>query len=302
MLEHKPSSAHLKFPSVVSIQLPMSENQNSEIQRKLQGRTLKVYVYLQKKKDPSGIREIQRDLALSSPSVADYQIEKLVEMGLAARDSYGRAYLTKHVKVKALQSYVNVGQFTVPRLAFYASIFTAISVFYFVLNINSLTVYGFAVPAAAAAIFWYESVKTWRHEAIASIPTKTYRQHDNHDFWVSLIPGLGALAVFIASAYFLFYYIEPSSPVPAMPPIDPDSQLPAQISQPTAINDMLQSSAQTAGPGGSHGQLVSNFPPSFLTTFLFAGAVVAGFLVYVLVRYRYRNDVLAVEQNKETRI
>jgi predicted DNA-binding transcriptional regulator len=50
----------------------MSDEQNSELERRIAGRTLQVYLYLQKKKEASGIREVQRDLGLSSPSVAEY--------------------------------------------------------------------------------------------------------------------------------------------------------------------------------------------------------------------------------------
>ena len=82
-----------------------------DIERKLQGRTLQVYLYLQKKKGPSGIREVQRDLDMSSPSVAEYQVEKLAGMGLVSRDSYGRVVLARRIKVKALESHVSFGRF-----------------------------------------------------------------------------------------------------------------------------------------------------------------------------------------------
>ena len=48
---------------------------------------MEVYLYLLKKKAPSGIREIQRDLSLSRPSVAEYQVAKLVELGSASKDN-----------------------------------------------------------------------------------------------------------------------------------------------------------------------------------------------------------------------
>ena len=56
----------------------------SDLKRKLSGRTLQVYLYLLKKKLPSGIREIQRDLLLSSPSVAEYQVAKNTLTRIAA--------------------------------------------------------------------------------------------------------------------------------------------------------------------------------------------------------------------------
>jgi hypothetical protein len=166
----------------------LAKSQNSELEQKLQGRTLKVYLYLQRKGEPSGIREVQRDLGLSSPSVADYQVEKLVEMGLASRDSYGRVSITKHVKVKELQSYISLGNFTVPRLAFYASIFTAIVPLYVAFNLDSLSLYGVAVPAVAAGIFWYEAVKMWKL-ALLERPLTGKKRNDNSDFWTRLYPG-----------------------------------------------------------------------------------------------------------------
>ena len=140
----------------------MSKAQNTDLERKLQGKTLLVYLYLQRKKDPAGIREVQRDLGLSSPSVADYQIEKLVEMCLVTRDEYGRVYVTKRVRVKALQPYVNLGQFIVPRMAFYATIFTAITGFYLIFSFDSTNIYGALGPAADAGIFWFEAIKMWQ--------------------------------------------------------------------------------------------------------------------------------------------
>jgi hypothetical protein len=278
------------------IRLPLAKNQNSELEQKLQGRTLKVYLYLQRKSEPSGIREVQRDLGLSSPSVADYQVEKLVEMGLASRDAYGRVSITKHVKVKALQSYVSLGNFTVPRLAFYASIFTAIAPLYVAFNLNSLSLYGVAVPAVAAGIFWYEAVKMWKL-ALLERPLSGKKHNDNSDFWHSLVPGLAALAVFVAASYYLFYYVEPSGIAPSIVPlVPPEQQIPLPSDQITTVNDIAQMSNQKMGPAGTHFQLVSNFSADLITGLLFAGALVAGFLVYVMVKYRSKEDVLAIEQ------
>jgi hypothetical protein len=268
----------------------MSDSQNGDFERKLQGRTLRVYLYLQRKKSPSGIREVQRDLGLSSPSVADYQVEKLVEMGLASRDSYGRVFLVRHVRVKALQSYVNVGQFMVPRLAFYATIFTAITAAYVIMSAGSMNIYGVAIPAAAAGIFWFEAVRMWHFQlAEKSVPRK--EPSDNRDFWVSLAPGMGALAVFIAAAFFLFYYVEPAGVEPEVFPVD-TNRLPVTAPAPVA--------ADLNPPTSAHRQIVDNFPVDLMAWFIFAGALVAGFLVYLMTKYRTRQDVLTVEQDQQS--
>lgn len=270
----------------------MSDDSNSELERRLSGRTLQVYLYLQKKKEPSGIREVQRELGLSSPSVAEYQAEKLVEMGLAGRDSYGRVFVTRKVKVKAMASYVNFGRFTVPRLAFYASIFTAIAALYVVFNFNSLSIYGVAVSAGAAAIFWFEACKLWKY----SLLEKAAKKPGEKDyFWVSLMPGLAALMVFVAAAFFLFYYVEPSGLVaPAPPPVDPnDPSLHPSPGSPVVVDDFND----LAMPRHTGDAPLLGFSPTHVAVLLFGGALVAGFIIYLLVRYRCSNSVLAPERD-----
>jgi hypothetical protein len=289
------STAHLKCATAYKMALYMSDDSNSEFERKLQGRTLYVYLYLQKKKAPSGIREVQRDLGLSSPSVAEYQVEKLVEMGLASRDSYGRVFVTRKVKVKALESYVNFGRFTVPRLAFYASIFTTIAALYAVLSGSSLSIYGVLVPAAAAAVFWFEAYRMWKYNLVEKAKPKVKEASDH--FWVSLMPGIAALAVFLAASFFLFYYVEPNGlVVQAPPPVDdPASQLPASTyDRPMTIDESVQMSSQKVAAARGDSSL-PDFSPVLLTVLLFAGALVAGFLVYLLFRYRC-GGVLVPEQ------
>ena len=273
----------------------MGNDQNSELDRKLQGRTLQVYLYLQKKKEPSGIREVQRDLELSSPSVAEYQVEKLAEMGIAARDEHGRVYIVKRVKPKALQSYVNFGRFTVPRLAFYASIFTSVAIMYAVFNVNSLNMYGIAVPAAAAGIFWFEAWKMWR-SCLPARASKKQSQEESDHFWAALMPGLGALAVFIAVAFFLFYYVEPNGLVlREYPPIDVNGQ-PfnewSSSSRPVTIDEYIEMSRERAE--AERPKPVFESWPSLLAGLALVGSLVTGFVVYLMIRCR--DPVLAAEQ------
>jgi len=279
----------------------MSEDSNGELERKLQGRTLHVYLYLQKKKEPSGIREVQRDLGMSSPSVAEYQVEKLVEMGLALRDSYGRVFVTRKVKVKALESYVSFGRFMVPRLAFYASIFTTIAALYAVLSASSLSLYGVLVPSAAAAILWFEAWKVWKHSLVEKAAKPRAKEPSDH-FWPALMPGVAALVVFLAASFFLFYYVQPNQLViQAPPPIDdPARQLPDDpYNMPMTIDESVKMSSQkvAAATAARVDSGASDLTPVPVTVFLFVGALVAGFLVYLLFRYRCGSAVLIPEQS-----
>jgi hypothetical protein len=153
-------------------------------------------------------------------------------MGLAGRDSYGRVFVTR--KVKAMASYVSFGRFTVPRLAFYASLFTGIAAaLYTVFNFNSLSAYGVAVPAGARAFFWFEAYKLWKYRLLE----KTAK--NKRTISGSLIPGLVALASFIVASYFLFYYIEPAGPaIDTSVPVERNVPLPPSPGSPVTAEDI----------------------------------------------------------------
>jgi hypothetical protein len=138
------------------------KQQEGKITYDLKGKTLQVYLYLMRKNEPSGIREVQRDLNLSSPSVASYQIEKLIDLGLVGKDVHGRYHLLHKVHVPSLKAYVNIGKFMVPRLTFYAGFFTALLSIYIILNISSLNVFAIAFGLIGTGVFWYEAFRVWK--------------------------------------------------------------------------------------------------------------------------------------------
>ncbi len=127
----------------------------------LRGKTLKVYLYLLSKNESIGVREVQRILGFSSPSVAFHHIEKLLNMGLIEKDNYGRYYTVKKVDVDILQPFTKIGKFMLPRLSFYASFFTTLTVTYMIQNLNSLDLYAIIISSAATLTFWYEAIRTW---------------------------------------------------------------------------------------------------------------------------------------------
>ena len=53
----------------------------------LRGTTLEVYHFILKSGKPIGVREVQRALNLSSPSLAVYHMSKLEEAGLLKREN-----------------------------------------------------------------------------------------------------------------------------------------------------------------------------------------------------------------------
>lgn len=140
---------------------PADEGKKLPIEDQLKGKTLQVYTYMIKKKEPVGVREVQRDLAFSSPSVANYHIEKLVEMALVSQDEYGRYFVVQKVQVGVLQAFVNIGGLAVPRLSFFAAFFTTLLIAYVVLNFNNLNVHAIGFALAGTGAFWFETIRVW---------------------------------------------------------------------------------------------------------------------------------------------
>lgn len=118
-------------------------------------------MYMVKRKEPVGVREVQRDLGFSSPSVANYHIDKLVELALVSQDEYGRYYVVQKIQVGVLQAFVNIGGLAVPRLSFFAAFFTTMLLAYIVLNVENLNIYAIGFALAGAAAFWFETIRVW---------------------------------------------------------------------------------------------------------------------------------------------
>ncbi len=133
-----------------------------DVESRLKGKTLQIYLYLMKRNEPVGVREVQRDLNLSTPSLASYHLEKLMGMNLVAKDEHGRYYISRKADIGILESYVNVLGYTIPRLAFFAVFFTSLLIAYSVLNIESLNIHAVVFALIASVVFWMEAMRLWR--------------------------------------------------------------------------------------------------------------------------------------------
>ena len=146
------------------IALGSQEADSERIASELKGNTLRVYWYvLNASGHVVGVREVQRALGFSSPTLALYHLDKLKDLGLVAKES-GEYRLVKEVKVDILKQFMRVGRVFVPRFSLYAVLFTVLIVYYAskIVVIDFFTVFGLLFGALASAIFWFETVKTWR--------------------------------------------------------------------------------------------------------------------------------------------
>lgn len=84
----------------------------------LKGTTLTVYRYLFKVGNPRSLREIQRDIGLSSPSLAEYHVKKLLRNGLVREEANG--YIVDRI---ILENMIRVRRMLIPYHMAYVAFF-----------------------------------------------------------------------------------------------------------------------------------------------------------------------------------
>ena len=132
----------------------------------LKGKTLIVYWYMLQQPGRSvGVREVQRALKFSSPSIAVHHLEKLEELGLVRKKPTGEYVLEEEVKIGILRFFTRMGRFMVPRYLFYSVLFTTMLATYMALCIMGQVwpnFYAVTFGIIAAIAFWIETIRVWR--------------------------------------------------------------------------------------------------------------------------------------------
>ena len=136
----------------------------AKVDYELRGKTLQVYLYLLKHGRAAGVREIQKGLGFSSPSVAFHHLDKLLGLGIIERDEYERYVLAKKVDSGILHSFVSVAGLNLPRLGFYAAFFSTIAVAYLLTSAGFWDLYALVGLVGGSAVFWYEAWRVWKRK------------------------------------------------------------------------------------------------------------------------------------------
>ena len=137
-----------------------------KLEYSLKGKAWKVYWLLLKTGRPMSVREVQRKLRFSSPSVANHHLEQLSDLKLVQKQEVGGQYsLVSEVKIGVLRHYVKLGKLLFPRYFFYAvfcSVFYLSFIFFLVRDFfvrENLFILFFG--AIVCIIFWYEAYRVW---------------------------------------------------------------------------------------------------------------------------------------------
>lgn len=90
------------------------------LDKKVEGITLGVYLYVARKNKPVGPRDVMKGLHLSSPSVAYRHLEKLENLELLKKDNYGEYVLLARAR---LRGYIWIGNRIFPKFFVYSVVF-----------------------------------------------------------------------------------------------------------------------------------------------------------------------------------
>jgi hypothetical protein len=83
--------------------------------------TWNVYLYILTSREPVGVRDVWRELKLSTPSLAQYHVNKLLELNMIIQTREGKYVASEEKRVEALRSFVLLYGKLIPRLVFYGA-------------------------------------------------------------------------------------------------------------------------------------------------------------------------------------
>ena len=130
----------------------------------IRGNTVRVYLFVLRN-GPCELRDVQRALKLSTPSLAFYHLSRLVQAGNVNRTEDGRYIAVTDISADLLDGYVKFGKRIFPQLFFLTLIFTAILVYYVYLIWRVPLDWDDAVTlvfSLSVIVLWYETIKVWR--------------------------------------------------------------------------------------------------------------------------------------------
>lgn len=134
-----------------------------KVASELKGNTLRVYWALLNAKDGViGVRALQRQLGFSSPTLAAYHLNKLVDLDLVTKE-ISEYRLVRQVRVGVLRQFIKLGTFLLPRYVLYAIMFTLLLVFLVtqIKRLSFFSSFALMLGVLSTVIAWYETIRAW---------------------------------------------------------------------------------------------------------------------------------------------
>lgn len=133
--------------------------------KQVYGKTWDVYLCVLKSGDPIGVKEIWRKLGLSTLSLAQNHVNKLLELRLIELTPQGN-YVTNEVeRLETLKSFLALRGLMIPRMVVYAALLSGIMLSYITFwpwrgDFRDLVV--LTVTLFSVSTFLFEAVKQYR--------------------------------------------------------------------------------------------------------------------------------------------
>ncbi|MFW9957333.1 MAG: winged helix-turn-helix domain-containing protein [Candidatus Odinarchaeota archaeon] len=141
-----------------------NESEKDLVDKLLKGRTMSVYALLLSQ-GQMGVRDVQRALRFSSPSLALHHLTKLTDLDLVRKDEHGNYSISKTVRVGSLSLFIKLGSRLLPRFFFLGTLFTAMLILYVIFFLTwpptGRDLMYIALCAIAIIIIFYESRRIW---------------------------------------------------------------------------------------------------------------------------------------------
>jgi hypothetical protein len=137
---------------------------DQKVANELKGNTLRVYWnLLNSSVEFIGPRQVQRELGFSSPSLAVYHLDKLLDLGLVEKKS-GEYKIKEIVDVGVLKQFMKWKGVIIPRHVTYATLISTLFIFFLtqLRSINFYSLFALIFGSLSTAIFWYESIRVWQ--------------------------------------------------------------------------------------------------------------------------------------------
>jgi hypothetical protein len=133
--------------------------------RNISTATWNIYLYILTSREPVGVRDVWRELKLSSPSLAQYHVNRLLELEMITKTSEGKYVASEEKRVEALKGFLLLHGKLVPRLVFYGALIAGILAFYLMawpieLSFRDLTV--IVVATISMLAFFFEAYVQYR--------------------------------------------------------------------------------------------------------------------------------------------
>jgi hypothetical protein len=142
--------------------------------KQIYGKTWDVYLCILTSSAPIGVRDIWRALGFSSPSLAQYHVNKLLDLKLIETTTGGKYVTNDEERLEALRSFLMLRGMLIPRMVVYAALLSGVLASYVLFwpwrgdfrDLMTLSVTLFSIAAFLfEAVKQYRGLSVWKKEA-----------------------------------------------------------------------------------------------------------------------------------------